>query len=96
MIVTYVEDYTEDAGSFFTHIHPALLPIETQDRFIMSDEVPDFYKVVGENTGYVIAAEECMADNFCYAVVYGKKGFEGNGYATPEIIDGILDKCAGN
>ncbi len=95
MVVTYVEDYAEGAGSFFDHIKPALLPVETQDRFIMAEDVPDFYKVLGENTGYVIAAEECMADNFSYAVVYGIGGCENCGYATPRIIDDIIDRCAG-
>ena len=34
-------------------------------------------------------AEECLADNFSYAVIYGEKGAEGNGYPNPEIIEAI-------
>ena len=95
MIVTYVEDYEEGYESFFDHIRPALLPVRTQDRFYFADDVPDFFNVVGRNTGYVIAAEECMADNFAYAMVYGSRDRDGNEYPSQDIIDSILEKCSG-
>ena len=34
--------------------------------------------------------EECMADNFAYAMLYGMKGKDGKGYPNPEIIQGII------
>ena len=43
------------------------------------------------HTGYVTDPEECMADNFAYAMLYGKKGKDGKGYPNPEIIQGIID-----
>ena len=45
----------------------------------------------GTNTGYVTDPEECMADNFAYAMLYGMKGKDGKGYPNPEIIQGIID-----
>lgn len=32
-----------------------------------------------------------MADNFTYAMLYGMKGNDGNGYPNQEIIQGIID-----
>ena len=32
-----------------------------------------------------------MADNFKYAMYYGIDGKDGQGYANPEIIQGIID-----
>ena len=43
------------------------------------------------HTGYVTDPEECMADNFAYAMLYGMRGNDGNGYPNPEIIQGIID-----
>ena len=45
----------------------------------------------GTNTGYVIDPEECMADNFAFAMLYGIEGENGKGYPNPEIIQGIID-----
>jgi uncharacterized protein YuzB (UPF0349 family) len=36
-------------------------------------------------------AEECMADNFSFTLVYGKLGKGGKGYESQEIIDSIYD-----
>ena len=43
------------------------------------------------DTGYVTDPEECMADNFAYAMLYGMKGKDGKGYPNQEIIQGIID-----
>jgi hypothetical protein len=43
------------------------------------------------HTGYVTDPEECMADNFSFAVMYGPEGPDGNGYPTQDIINGIVD-----
>ena len=39
----------------------------------------------------MIDPEECMADNFKYAVLYGMDGPDGKGYPNPEIIEGVLE-----
>ena len=50
-----------------------------------------FYEIFGENTGYVVDPEECMADNFAYAIVYGIEGRDNQGYPSPEIIQAVID-----
>lgn len=87
IIVPYVEDYQEGFESFFDHLTVSLVPVDEPNRFIPASEVPDFNDRIGENTDYVIAAEECMADNFSYAIVYDTSRYE---WPTPEILDGVL------
>jgi hypothetical protein len=69
----------------------ALVPIDGSDVYYTPEQTSNFDDVFGKNTDYVIDPEECMADNFAMALMYGRKGPQGNGYATPEIINGILD-----
>jgi len=44
--------------------------------------------VFGRSTGCVVDPEECMADNFSFAMAYGPDGAE---YPNPEIIEAILE-----
>ena len=55
------------------------------------DDKTNYKEVFGANTDYDIDPEECMADNFKYAMYYGIEGKDGQGYANPEIIQGIID-----
>ena len=68
-----------------------VVPIAKPDRVIPVDEVPDFWKVVGRNTQYVIAAEECLAENFTLAVMFSDKE---KSYLSrmpnPEIVKKII------
>ena len=66
------------------------LPIDGSNVYYKKDEVSNFDEVFGKNTNYVIDPEECMAENFALAVMNGKEGIDGKGYANPEIIDGIF------
>ena len=68
----------------------ALVPIDGSDTYYLPEDASDFYEVFGHNTEYVVDPEECMADNFSYAVIYGIDGSKGQGYASPEIIKGII------
>lgn len=69
-------------------LHDTMIPIE---------QVSDFYQVVGHNTDYVIAAEECIADNFGFLIGYGFNGhydFVDNKiqfvpYQSPQLIQNI-------
>lgn len=85
------EPFEKEGDSFFTSMDTVLVPTDGSDIYYPADEVPDFYEVFGENTDYVIDPEECMADNFSFALAYGIEGPEGNGYKSPEIIEGIID-----
>lgn len=66
----------------------ALVPIDGSDTYYTREEASNFDDVFGTNTGYVIDPEECMADNFAYAMFYGIKGKD---YPNPEIIQGVID-----
>lgn len=64
-----------------------LVPIDATDTNYDVNTVPDFWEQVGRNTEYVFAPEECLADNFSYAITYGLDGKE---YKTPELIQKII------
>ena len=69
----------------------ALVPIDGTDSYYTRDQAANFDEVFGTNTDYVIDPEECMADNFAYAMYYGIDGQDGQGYPNPEIIRGVID-----
>ena len=69
----------------------ALVPIDGTDTYYIMDDKTNYKEVFGANTDYDIDPEECMADNFKYAMYYGIDGKDGQGYANPEIIQGIID-----
>ncbi len=90
VVVTYMEGDYKEGDTFFKVAKPGIVPIDNPTRIIPIDQVSDFSEVMGENTDYVIAAEECLADNFSYAINYGVDG----GYPNPEIIEAIRDYLA--
>ena len=75
--------------SFMNFGVTALVPVDGTDVWYTMEQASNFDDVFGKNTGYVIDPEECLADNFSYAVIYGEKGPEGNGYPNPEIISAM-------
>lgn len=68
IVATYDEEVSESLP-----LTAGVVSIAKPDRVIPVDEVPDFWKVVGRNTQYVIAAEECLAENFTMAVMFFDK-----------------------
>ena len=77
-----------DNASFFNFFQTVLVPVDELDTYYSTEEATDFWDVVGENTSYVFAPEECLADNFSYAVVYGLDGMT---YKTPQLIADIIN-----
>lgn len=75
------------AAGFFDFSRTVLVPIDETDTWYPSEEASDFWDVVGKNTDYVDASEECMADNFSFAVVYG---LDGKNYESPWLIEKII------
>lgn len=87
-IVFYAPDFDENAPqAFMDSGYAAVVPYSDPGRAYPYNEVEDFFDVVGYNTDYVIAAEECMADNFSYAVV----PLAEMEYYSPEILQAVLD-----
>lgn len=90
-IVFYAPDFDErDPQGFMDSGYAAVVPYSEPDKVCVFTDVADFFDVVGYNTDYVIAAEECMADNFSFAVAYDMNAE----YNSPEIIQAILNNLA--
>ena len=85
------KSYAEAQSGFMSNDTTALVPVDGTDIYYTSEQASNFDEVFGTNTGYVTDPEECMADNFAYAMLYGMKGNDGKGYPNPEIIQGIID-----
>lgn len=82
--------FEEEGETLFDCSTTALVPIDGSDIYYTPKDADNFDEVFGTNTDYVIDPEECMADNFAYALVYGMDGPNGEGYPSPGIIEGIL------
>ena len=90
-LVFLTEDTFENPGdSFFEKMYTGLVDIDDGSLYSYVDST-DFYDIMGANTNYCEDPEECMATNFSYAVVFGTEGPNGEGYNSPEIIEGIIN-----
>lgn len=85
------KSYAEAQSGFMQNDATALVPIDGTDIYYTKEQASNFEEVFGRNTGYDKDPEECMADNFTFAMKYGLKGENGKGYPNPEIIQGIID-----
>lgn len=94
-IVTYLPDVNCRPSDFFDEVCPKVVPISQPDRVLDVDDVPDFWKVVGKNTGYVIAAEECVADNFALALMVFDNPNAMSRLPNPEIARRIISALKG-
>lgn len=95
LLTLYNKSWAEAAAemgndvSFFNYIDPILVNLDDMTQLYTVDQTSDFWDKVGRNTDYVIAPEECMADNFSYAVVRGVNPMEP--YASPDLILNIIN-----
>ena len=92
MVIYSEKDYA--GGSFFDYMKIGLIPLDADFNPVKADgktvivpleRATDFYNLVGKNTGYVINPEECLADNFSYAVCGTEKQLP-----NPEITERII------
>ena len=84
-------DYAQAQSEGDSDTIVALVPIDGSDTYYTKEQASNFDDVFGTNTRYVIDPEECMADNFAYAMFYGIKGKDGKAYPNPEIIQSVID-----
>lgn len=88
-------------ATFLKYNKSVLVPIDKPNTYYPIDKASDFWDVIGHNTGYVLAPEETLADNFSYAVIDGpgrnsniasakEKEESQVKYNTPQLIDNIL------
>ena len=89
---------TNPDASFFDYSKSVLVPLDDPDTMIPIEQASDLYQVLGHNTDYLIAAEECLADNFGDLIGYGLNGYytlaedytvQFVPYPTPQLIHGI-------
>ena len=73
---------------FFQFVKPGLVPLDDMSKVYDVTDASDFWTVVGRNTEYVISPEECLADNFSYAVVQGLH--PATPYKSPQLIQNII------
>ena len=105
LIATYPGSYNDDAvgnPDFFIldYAQAMLVPIDEPDTMIPI-EATDLYDVMGSNTHYTLAAEECIADNFAFLIIDGMDGYYDYSeeddniifvpYDTPQLIRNIYD-----
>ena len=83
--------YMQQEDGSYTDDTPVLVPIDGTDTYYLPEQASNFNEVFGGNTDYTIDPEECLADNFKYAMYYGIDGWNGQGYPNPEIIQDIID-----
>lgn len=91
VVVTLLKNPYSEGANLFDNLSTGIVPYDNPNVYYTIDEVSNFWDVFGENSNYIIATEEAIADNFSSAVIYG---MDGRGYKNPEIIQSILDVMA--
>ena len=86
--------YDEAQTSFMSCSTTGLVPIDGTDTFYTSEQASNFDEIFGKNNGNLTDPEECMADNFADAMMYGINGKDKQGYPNPEIIQGVIDRLS--
>ena len=86
VVFTTVRPFERPGDSFFELRQTGLVPIDDLSVLYTDEDAANFWEVFGENTDYVIDPEETLADDFCFAVLYGPDGME---YQTPALIRDI-------
>lgn len=78
--------YENPNDDLFMSGSTGLIPKDDLSKIYDISESSDFWSVVGKNTEYVIAAEECLADNFTFTIMSGEK----RKYESPKIIQDMI------
>ena len=97
MVLTASKPFNKPGDSFFHCIQTCIVPIDSKGEFYLPENATNFWEIFGKNTNYVIDPEECLADNFSYAMLnneyekyIGIKMKELN-FKNPEIIEKIIN-----
>ena len=80
--------FEKPGDNFFSGMYSGVVPMDGT-RVYLTDEVDDFWDIVGRNTSYAEDPEEIMATNFSYAIVHLDDGY--STYATPSLLEDIVD-----
>ena len=102
MVLTAFKPFNKPGDSFFNCLQFSIVPIDSKGEFYLPQDTENFWEIFGKNTPYVIDPEECLADNFSFAILnqeYEKysecKRSELN-FKNPEIIEKIINYLKSN
>lgn len=88
MVWYLTKPFEKEGDHLLSYSSTVLIPTDNLSETYSIDDASDFWEVIGKNTEYVTAAEECLADNFAFAILFGKNGIK---YNSPEIIANIIE-----
>lgn len=91
MLNICTKPFKEPGDSYTNGYEIILVPVKKQaddEDYYFIEQSQDYWDIFGENTKYITDPEECLADNFGYALVYGLNGTME--YKNPEIIQGMI------
>lgn len=88
MVWYLTKPFEKEGDDLLSWSSTVLIPTDNLSEIYYKDDASDFWEVIGKNTEYVTAAEECLADNFAFAILFGKNGIK---YNSPEIIANIIE-----
>ena len=97
MVLTASKPFNKPGDSFFRCMKSAIVPIDSKGEFYLPEDAENFWDIFGKNTNYVIDPEECLADNFCYAMLneeyqqYLECKMNELNFKNPEIIEKIIN-----
>ena len=97
MVLTASKPFNKRGDSFFYCMQSSIVPIEGKGEFYLPEDAENFWEIFGKNTSYVIDPEECLADNFSYAILneeyqnYFICKINELNFKNPEIIKKIIN-----
>ena len=77
-------------ANLFQYVSAALMPLDSLNTWFPTSAASDFRDKVGHNTDYVIAPEECLADNFGYLVLAKGMNLKNDSFKSPQLLQDIL------
>lgn len=88
MVWYLTKPFEKEGDDLLSWSSTVLIPTDNLSETYSINDASDFWEVIGKNTEYVTAAEECLAENFAFAILFGKNGIK---YNSPEIIANIIE-----
>ena len=95
MVLTASKPFNKPGDSFFNCLQFSIVPIDSKGEFYLPEDAKNFWEIFGENTPYVIDPEECLADNFSFAML-NQKYEKFLNLKNPEIIKKIINYLQNN
>lgn len=97
LVLTASKPFMYPGDVFFDCMQSSLVPLNSKGEFYLPKDTKNFWEIFGKNTEYVIDPEECLADNFGYAILnqeyekYPECKMKELNFKNPEIIEKIVN-----